>query len=173
MHLPKTFMLMVHVTSAAFSALTIPAYAYISDRIGRKPVFLFGALMSAILIWPYLWAIGQSNETLVFVFCTLLMGVAYSATNGVWPALYGEMFSTNVRLSGVAIGTQFGFALAAQAPTLAAYFALESPVNWTPVAWLVSISCTISAGAVLSAKETSQSNLNDLGRMPSLQKPNK
>jgi hypothetical protein len=47
-------------------------------------------------------------------------GIVYSAQNGVWPALYGEMFPTRVRLSGMAIGTQIGFALGGFAPTAAA-----------------------------------------------------
>ena len=40
----------------------------------------------------------------------LLAGVVYSMPNAVWPATYAEYFPTSVRLSGMAIGTQFGFA---------------------------------------------------------------
>src|SRR3712207_7043726 len=43
---------------------------------------------------------------LIFLFGILLSGVVYSAANGVWPSLYGEMFGTKVRYSGMAIGTQ-------------------------------------------------------------------
>ena len=49
-----------------------------------------------------------------------MSGVIYSAFNGVQPALYGEMFPTKVRLSGMAIGTQIGFAIGGFAPTAAA-----------------------------------------------------
>ena len=52
-----------------------------------------------------------------------MFGVVYSATNGVWPSFYGEMFPTRVRLSGMAIGTQIGFAIAGFAPTFAAAIA--------------------------------------------------
>jgi hypothetical protein len=41
---------------------------------------------------------------LIFVFAILMSGVGYSASNGIWPSFYGEMFSTRVRLSGLAIG---------------------------------------------------------------------
>lgn len=88
-----------------------PLWAMLSDRIGRRPVFIFGALACAVMIWPTLWAISRADVALVFLFGILLSGVVYSAANGTWPSLYGEMFDTRVRLSGMAIGTQIGFAL--------------------------------------------------------------
>ncbi len=156
-------MLAAQVLSASLSVFTVPAWASLSDRIGRRPVFLFGTLMSAALIWPYLWAISRSDVFLVFLFNLLLIGVAYSAANGVWPSLYGELFNTNVRLSGVAIGTQCGFMLAAQAPALAAYLMLGTLNNWRPVALLVTLSCAVSVAAVLSMRETSHLTLDELG----------
>ena len=53
----------------------------------------------------------RGNYALIFVFGMLLSGVVYSAANGVWPSFYGEMFDTRVRYSGMAIGTQVGFAI--------------------------------------------------------------
>lgn len=162
-HIPRATMLAVLLTSAAVGMVVIPAWARLSDRIGRRPVFVFGALASGVLIWPYLWAIGQASETLVFVFGVLLAGVVYSAANGVWPSLYGEMFTTEVRLSGVAVGTQLGFTLAAQTPTLAIYLTHQASSEWTSVACLVSLGCALSAAAVLCSRETSQLGMTDLG----------
>jgi MFS family permease len=163
----RSTMLAAMILKAVVGMLTIPAWAYVSDRLGRRPVFLFGAVGSGVLIWPYFWALGQSNVPLFFACSVLLVGVAYSAANGVWPSLYGEMFSTKVRLSGVAIGTQVGFMLAAQAPALAAFLIRRSPSDWTPVAVLVSVSCGISALVVFLSRETSQVGMADLGKKPS------
>ena len=157
-------MLVVMLSSASVGIFAVPFWAFLSDRIGRKPVFICGALGSGLLIWPYFWALEQLNFPLFLVFGILLTGVAYSAPNGVWPSLYGEMFGTRVRLSGMAIGTQVGFTLAAQAPALAALLISHSPSDWTPAAWLVSIGCIISALAVFTANETSQTGMADLGR---------
>ena len=52
-------------------------------------------------MFPYLWAISQASIPLIFLFGVLMSGVAYSASNGIWPSFYGEMFSTQVRLSGM------------------------------------------------------------------------
>jgi MFS family permease len=48
----------------------------------------------------------------------------------IWPSLYGEMFDTRVRLSGMAIGTQIGFALGGFAPTISAALLREGPDGW-------------------------------------------
>ena len=167
----RTTMLAVLLASAGVGIVAIPVWAHLSDRIGRRAVFVFGAVASGVLIWPYLWAIGQANVVLIFGFGVLLGGVAYSAANGVWPSLYGEMFSTQVRLSGVAIGTQLGFALAAQAPTLAVFLTRQAPAEWTPAACLVSVGCALSAVAVLCSRETSRLGMSDLGRKTPAENP--
>lgn len=164
MQIPRQTMLAVLLSSALLGMCTIPVWAGFSDRIGRKPVFLFGVVASGVLIWPYLWALGASNIPLSFFFGIALGGVAYSAANGVWPALYSEMFGTKVRLSGMAIGTQIGFALAAQAPAVVAFVTRHTSYDWKPAAWIVSMACAISASAVIFARETSRLELSELGR---------
>ena len=68
-----------------------------------------------------------------------MSGVVYSAMNGIQPSLYGEMFPTRVRLSGMAIGTQIGFAIGGFAPTAAAAIDGDG-TNWVPVAAYVLVS---------------------------------
>jgi MFS family permease len=98
----------------------IPAWAALADRVGRKPVLIIGTLSSGALVLAYLAAIDSRSYVLIFVAAIAMSGVAYSAFNGVQPALYGEMFPTKVRLSGMAIGTQIGCAIGGFAPTAAA-----------------------------------------------------
>ena len=81
---------------------------------------------------------------------SLLAGVVYSMPNAVWPATYAEYFPTRVRLSGMAIGTQFGFALAGFTPTIASALMGGDADNWTKVALFASAACVISAIAVIT-----------------------
>ncbi len=113
-------MLWVAIVTNVVALAAIPAWAMLSDRIGRKPVFIFGAVGSGALMFAYLGAIASGSYLLIFLAAILMSGVVYSAQNGIWPALYGEMFPTRVRLSGMAIGTQIGFAIGGFAPTVAA-----------------------------------------------------
>lgn len=164
MHIPRTTMLTVLVLANVVALAAIPLWAVLSDRIGRRPVFILGALGSAALIWPYMWAISTSNIPLIFVFGLLLSGVVYSAANGVWPALYGEMFDTRVRLSGMAIGTQIGFALGGFAPAISAAVLGEGPTGWIPVALFTTVAAGISAVSAWTARETYKVPMNQLGK---------
>lgn len=163
-HIPRSTMLTVLILANVVALGAIPAFASLSDRIGRKPVFIFGAIGSACLIWPYMWAISQVNLPLIFTFGLLLSGVVYSAANGVWPSLYGEMFDTRVRLSGMAIGTQIGFALGGFAPTISAAILKPGIDGWMPVAIFVSVTGVIAAISVATARETYRTPMHELGK---------
>jgi len=162
LHMPRTTMLSVLVAANLVALAAIPCWAMLSDRIGRRPVFIFGALGSGLLIWPYLWAISMQDISLIFITGILLSGITYSAANGVWPSLYGEMFSTRVRLSGMAIGTQIGFALGGFAPSISAAIISEGAYGWVPVAVFTSTAMLVSAISVWSARETSQLSMAQL-----------
>ncbi|PFH20259.1 MFS transporter [Burkholderia sp. JKS000303] len=157
-------MLWVAILTNIVALVAIPLFAMLADRIGRKPVYLFGILGPAILMFPYLWSIEQQNVPLIFLFGVLMSGVAYSASNGIWPAFFAEMFDTRVRLSGMAIGTQIGFALAGFAPTIAAALMKTGPGAWVPVAWFVAGACALAALSTLTARETYDIEMDDLGR---------
>jgi MFS family permease len=162
--LDKATYLWVVVAANVVALGTIPLWARLSDRIGRRPVFAFGALGSAVLVFPFLWAVGQGNFGLIFLFGILLSGVVYSAANGIWPSLYGEMFSTNVRYSGMAIGTQIGFALGGFSPAIATAIAGVGQNAWLPVAWFTAAAATVAGLCALTARETAHVPLEDLGR---------
>jgi MFS family permease len=163
-HISRTTMLTVLVLANVVALAAIPLWALLSDRIGRRPVFVIGALGSAALIWPYMWALSTSNIELIFVLGLLLSGVVYSAANGVWPALYGEMFETRVRLSGLAIGTQIGFALGGFAPTISAAVLRPGPDGWMPVAAFTTATAVVAALSAWSARETFNVPMNLLGK---------
>ncbi|MDM0033844.1 MFS transporter [Variovorax sp. J22P271] len=163
-HIPRATMLTLLVCSNVVALAAIPLWAILADRIGRRPVFIFGALGCAVLIWPTLWAISRGDLTLIFIFGLLTSGIVYSASNAIWPSLYGEMFDTRVRLSGMAIGTQIGFALGGFAPTISAAIMGEGPNGWMPVAALVTASCVIAAISIFTARETYQVPMHELGK---------
>jgi MFS family permease len=162
--LDRPTMLWVAILTNVVALVAIPLWAMLADRIGRKPVFIIGTLGSGILIFPFLWAVSQANIPLIFALAVLMSGVVYSAANAVWPCFYGEMFATKVRLSGMAVGTQIGFALTGFGPSIAAGLQGQGANAWLPAAALVAISCVISAIAASTARETHKVPMNDLGQ---------
>ena len=130
----NSFMLWLAIVANLVAIMIIPFWAMLSDRVGRKPVFLTGLVGSAVLVTAFLGAIHAGNRPLTFVLGVALAGVVYSMPNAVWPATYAEYFPTSVRLSGMAIGTQFGFALAGFTPTIAGALMAGEADNWWRVA---------------------------------------
>jgi MFS family permease len=157
--LDKTTMLWVAIVTNVVALGAIPAWAKLADRIGRKPVLIGGTLVSGALMFAYLAAIDSKDYVLIFIAAVMMSGVTYSAFNGVQPALYGEMFPTKVRLSGMAIGTQIGYAIGGFAPTAAA--AIDGG-GWVPVALYVLGSSVIAAIAAFTARETFRVPLQQL-----------
>jgi len=162
MHISSSTMLTMVVLANVVALGAIPAWAAIADRVGRKPIFLFGTLGCAVLIWPYLWTIQNMNIPLIFVLGILLSGIVYSANNGIWPAMFNEQFDTRYRLSGTAIGTQIGFALGGFAPAIAA--SLMKAGGWTYVAIFTSATALISAIAAMTFRETFDVPMEQLGK---------
>ncbi|BAC69490.1 MFS transporter [Streptomyces avermitilis] len=164
--LSRSSMLWVGALANLVALGAIPLWAVLSDRVGRRPVFLIGAVGSAVLMFLYLWAISTGSYPLVLLLGVLTFGVVYSAANGIWPSFYGEMFSTRVRLSGMAIGTQIGFAVAGFAVTFAAQIAGPDGDDWSSVALFASALCIPPIVAALTARETHKVPTELLGERP-------
>ncbi|MEF2978362.1 MFS transporter [Subtercola sp. YIM 133946] len=162
-HLDATTMLVVGVLANVAALVSIPLWARLSDRIGRKPVFIGGSIGIAITMLAYLWAISIGNYPLIFVFGILMFGIVYTATSAVWPAFYGEMFPTSVRLSGTAFGTQIGFAISGFVPTIAAAVAGNSDYAWLIVAGIIAVVVLINIVAVATGRETYRTPMAELG----------
>src|SRR5260370_1273045 len=164
MKIDRHTMLWVAILTNVLALFIIPLWAALADRYGRRPVFIFGAIAPGLLMFAYLWAVTATNIPLIFTIALLMSGITYSASNAVWPAFYAEMFDTRVRLSGMAIGTQIGFALGGFAPAIAAGLQGPGPTGWVPVATLTFAACVIAAIAAWTARETHRTEIHALGR---------
>jgi MFS family permease len=160
--LSRPAMLWVSILANVTALAAIPFFARLADRSGRRPVFIAGCLASGAMLFAYLWSISLGNYALVFLTGILLSGVVYSAANGVWPAFYGEMFPAKVRLTGMAVGTQVGFAIGGFVPSIAEALVGKGAGGWWPVATLGAVLCVIAAVAAATARETAHVPTADL-----------
>ncbi|MEH3140413.1 MAG: MFS transporter [Mycobacterium kyogaense] len=152
------------VVAANVGALfTQPLFGKLADQIGRKPVFIYGALASAVLMPFYMLSMSQGNHLLTFALAIATFSFGYAAANAVWPSFYGEMFSTQVRFSGMAIGTQLGFLLAGFAPSIVTALGGVREGGWVVISIFTAVVCLISAGAALTARETKDVPTAELG----------
>ena len=161
--LDRSTMLLVPVASNTLGLIAIPLAAMLADRIGRKPVFIIGAVASSLLMFPYLGAITEGNWVSIFAYGVLMHGALYSMANGVWPAFYAEMFPTRVRVTGLALGTQIGFAISGGvAPAVATSLAGADLHNAVLPAVFTVAMCVLVALGALTAREGYKKSLAEL-----------
>lgn len=143
--------------------LTQPLFGMLADKIGRKPVFIYGALASAAVMPFYLRSMETSNTLLQFGLSLLVFSCAYAAANAVWPSFYAEMFSSQVRFSGLAIGTQLGFLMAGFAPSIVAALGGLQPGGWVQISLFTAAIALIASLSALTARETYRVPTSQLG----------
>jgi MFS family permease len=158
------------VVANIVALFTQPLFGILADRIGRKPVFIYGALSSAALMPFYMLSMSGGNTVLTFALAVATFSFGYAAANAVWPSFYGEMFSTQVRFSGMAIGTQLGFLLAGFAPSIVTALGGVREGGWVVISAFTAVVCVIAAASAVTARETKNVPTPLLGREPDSQK---
>ncbi|MET4059298.1 MFS family permease [Arthrobacter sp. UYP6] len=147
---------------------TQPLFGTLADRIGRKPVFIYGALSSAAVMPFYLLSMESGNTLLQFALSVAVFSCGYAAANAVWPSFYAEMFSAKVRFSGLAIGTQLGFLMAGFAPSIVAALGGLEPGGWVVISLFTAAISIIASISALTARETYRTPTAQLGVRPAV-----
>jgi metabolite-proton symporter len=104
--------LLANMIAAAVQFVITPLYGALSDRIGRKPVYLLGAAMHVALAFPFFALVQTKNVPLILIAWVLGYAIANGALFATQPAFFSELFGTKVRYSGISIGYQFSAMIA-------------------------------------------------------------
>ena len=160
----KDIYLWIPVLGNILAVLVIPFVGNLSDKIGRRPPIIVGALASGLLSFGYLYAISIHNVPLAIAMSLLMWGIVYQGYNAVFPSFYPELFPTRTRVTAMAISQNIGTTITALLPAL---FAAVAPPGSTDIPLkigaLTLVITIVSAVAAWSARETYRVHLNDLG----------
>ena len=95
------------VTLAAMAGLVaIPAYGALSDRVGRRPVYLFGAAFSLLYAMPFFLLLDTRSTVVAWLAIVVGVAVGHNAMYGPQAAYFSELFGASVRYSGASIAYQ-------------------------------------------------------------------
>jgi MFS family permease len=109
--------LWIPILGNILAVLLIPYVGSLSDRHGRRPCLIFGALTSGIMSFGYLWAVSQQNVALAIFFSLAMWGAAYQGYNAVFPTFYPEPFPTKTRVTGMAVSKNIANLLSSMMPS--------------------------------------------------------
>jgi metabolite-proton symporter len=148
------------ILASALQLIFIPAFAALSDRLGRRPVYLAGALFVGLFAFPFFWLVDSRVPVLIWLALTLgLTGVA--AMYGPQAAFFSELFGTNVRYSGASLGSQLAAPFAGGlAPLIATALLGWSGGRPWPVALYMIGMVLITFSSVFLAVETVRTDLS-------------
>ncbi|MFJ3933720.1 MFS transporter [Streptomyces sp. NPDC090029] len=151
----------VLVASAVHFA-TIPLWGALSDRIGRRPVYLIGAVGVGAWMFPFFLLVDRGSFGPLLLAVTVGL-VLHGAMYAPQAAFFSELFSTRVRYSGASIGAQFSSVAAGAPAPLIATALLATYGSSTPVSLYVLAAVLVTVLAVVCAAETRHRDLGDAG----------
>jgi metabolite-proton symporter len=107
-HLPEQFILNTVVIGSALEFITMPIAGALSDRFGRRRIYLIGTIATAIMAIPFFLIVGGGSEAAWFITVLFCMGIIHPLMYGTLAAFTAELFPANIRYSATALGYQLG-----------------------------------------------------------------
>ena len=142
--------------------IAIPAFGALSDRVGRRPVYLSGALFSALFSFPFFWLLDSKRTVLVWLAVVLGLSLGHGAMYGPQASFFAELFGTRVRYSAASLGYQLASVFAGGlSPLIAtALLAWSGGKPW-PIATYMAGMALITVVSVYLAAETLAGDLTE------------
>ena len=157
---------LVGVTAAgAVQCLTIPLMGLLSDRLGRRPVVIFGTLFIAAFAIPLNFMITSQVAALAWLAVVISICIGHNAVYSPTAALYSEMFPANVRYSGASIGYQLGGAIAGFVPLVATALVGAAGGAYWPIPALIAAAALIGFVCVLLVRPAAEVEREQTGQV--------
>lgn len=151
--LPSSFVLGAVLIGAAVHLVTTPLWGAVSDRVGRRPVYLFGA--AGVGVWAFVFFALVDTRNFALTALAVTVGlVLHGAMYGPQAAFLSELFGTKVRYSGISIGYQLASVFAGGlAPLIAASLLVATGTGYS-IAVYIAASSVLTLIAVATYAET-------------------
>jgi len=156
----RTFVLNAVLVGALCELVAIPFFSQLSDRLSRKRVYLTGAVLIALIAFPYFAALTHGGAVLIFVAVVVSLQV-HAMEYGPQAALIGESFPTHLRYGGAGLGYQLASVFAGgPAPLIATWLLHETGTSYSISIYIV-LAAIITIGCVAALPDRSRVDIED------------
>lgn len=137
---------------ALVATIMIPLMGLLSDKIGRQRMYATSVFILGLFIVPWFMLLNTGTTWGIVLATVIAFGVLWAPVTAVLGTLCSEIFSANVRYTGITLGYQLGAALAGgTAPLIATGLLTKYDGDWVPVAWYLAVTVAISLIAIFCA----------------------
>jgi len=159
--LANSTILTIVVLTAVIEIFAVVGLAALSDRVGRRKVFMSGTILGALWALPFFWLIDTGSLVLIAVAMVVMIIIA-SLMYGPMAALFAEMFGTRVRYTGASIGYQVGSIIGGALMPIVATSLFAATGTSTSISVYIIVLCAISFVSIFLVTETYQKDLGEV-----------
>jgi MFS family permease len=141
--MPRDLILGAVMVAALVSFFTIPFAGHLSDRIGRKTMYLIGVVVMGVFGFIYFAMVDTTNPVLVFIAIVLSL-VPHDLQYGPQAALIAEAFTPRLRYSGASLGYQLASIIAGGPAPIIATALFATFRSGYAVAWYIAACAVVS-----------------------------
>ncbi|MEQ6277111.1 MFS transporter [Kluyvera cryocrescens] len=140
---------------ALVATVMIPLMGLLSDKIGRQRMYALSVTLLGLFIVPWFMLLDTGTTWAIMLATVVMFGILWAPITAVLGTLCSEIFSANVRYTGITLGYQIGAALAGgTAPLIATGLLAKYDGDWVPVAWYLGTTVAISLTAIFFASRS-------------------
>lgn len=152
--LPRELFLNIGLLVGGLSCVTIPCFAWLADRFGRRRIYITGALIGSLSAFPFFMALESQSLFWIVFFSLMLANIAHDMVVCVQQPMFTDMFGAGYRYSGAGVGYQVASVVGGGfTPFIAAALITFSGGDWHSVALYLLAGCLISATTALLMKD--------------------
>lgn len=156
------FMMLSIMAVSVLTTIMIPVMGSLSDRVGRRKMFLIGATAMLIYAFPYFFIVNTHEPMLVILATFIGLVVIWPPITAILGTMFSESFSKEVRYTGVTLGYQIGAAVAGgSAPLIAEFLMNQFDGSSIPVSLYIVMTAIVSLIAVFAMRGESAQDKED------------
>lgn len=158
----RTATLTAVMIATIITTILIPFMGMLSDKVGRKKLFIGGTIGMALFAFPYFWLLQQKSVLLLIIATVIGLGVIWAPITAVLGTMFSEIFDARIRYTGITLGYQIGAALAGgTAPLVATALLNRFNNSYVPVAIYIIFASVLSLAAIWAVKDRSNQKLDE------------